>query len=45
MGYELANRNDTFRILGSAQAIMIDHTKKVFFGATDPRRNGLAIGY
>ncbi len=45
MGYTLANRNDTFKILGSAQAIMIDNENKIIYGATDPRRNGLAEGY
>ena len=45
MGYTLANRNATFRILGSAQAIMIDNENKIIYGATDPRRNGLAEGY
>jgi gamma-glutamyltranspeptidase / glutathione hydrolase len=45
MGYELANRNKTFRILGSAQAIMIDQEKGIIYGAADPRRNASAIGY
>ncbi len=44
-GYTLANRNKTFRILGSAQAIMIDNDNKIIYGATDPRRNGKAEGY
>ncbi len=45
MGYTLANRNSTFRILGSAQAILIDNKNKAIYGASDPRRNGLAKGY
>jgi len=45
MGYYLANRNNTFRILGSAHAIMIDQTNRIIYGAADPRRNGSAIGY
>ncbi len=45
MGYEIANRNNTFRILGSAQAILIDSVTKTIYGASDPRRNGLAKGY
>ncbi|MCP5064422.1 MAG: gamma-glutamyltransferase [Ignavibacteriae bacterium] len=43
MGYELANRNSTFRILGSAQAIMIKDG--FIYGASDPRRSGAAVGY
>ncbi|MEE9430418.1 MAG: gamma-glutamyltransferase [Melioribacteraceae bacterium] len=44
MGYKLANRNTTFRILGSAQAIIIKDG--FIYGASDPRRNGgAAIGY
>ncbi len=45
MGYTLANRNSTFRILGSAQAILIDNKNKTIYGASDPRRNGLAKGF
>lgn len=45
MGYSLANRNNTFRILGSAQSIMIDNENNLIYGAADPRRNGYAIGY
>jgi gamma-glutamyltranspeptidase len=37
--------NKTFRILGSGQAIMIDSEKGIIYGATDPRRNGSALGY
>jgi len=43
MGYELANRNNTFRILGSAQSIMIKDG--IIYGASDPRRSGTAVGY
>jgi len=45
MGYSMANRNNTFRILGSAQSIMIDSENNLIYGAPDPRRNGYAIGY
>ena len=45
MGYSLANRNKTFRIFGSVQAIMIDNQNKIIYGATDPRRNGMAEGF
>ncbi len=46
MGYELANRNNTFRVLGSAQAIMIDQENSIIYGGADPRRGGAtAKGY
>lgn len=45
LGYELANRNDTFRILGSAHSIMIDNETGIIYGAADPRRGGAATGY
>ncbi|MBK8944679.1 MAG: gamma-glutamyltransferase [Ignavibacteriae bacterium] len=43
MGYKFSDRNNTFRVLGSAQSILIDGEK--IYGAADPRRGGLAIGY
>jgi gamma-glutamyltranspeptidase / glutathione hydrolase len=43
MGYKFTDRNNTFRVLGSAQSILIDGGK--IFGAADPRRDGSAIGY
>jgi gamma-glutamyltranspeptidase/glutathione hydrolase len=45
MGYNLANRNDTFRILGCVQAIMIDKENNLIYGATDPRRTGSVKGH
>jgi gamma-glutamyltranspeptidase/glutathione hydrolase len=45
MGYDLANRDDTFRILGSVHAISIDQENGIIHGAADPRRNGSAEGY
>ena len=45
MGYNLANRNDTFRILGSVQAIMIDQENNIIHGASDHRRTGSVKGY
>ncbi len=45
MGYNLANRNSMFKILGSAQSILIDQKKGVIYGGADPRSNGAAIGY
>ncbi|MBK7104787.1 MAG: gamma-glutamyltransferase [Ignavibacteriae bacterium] len=43
MGYKFGDRNNTFRVLGSAQSILIENEK--IYGAADPRRGGLAIGY
>ncbi|MCB9208191.1 MAG: gamma-glutamyltransferase [Ignavibacteriales bacterium] len=43
MGYSFGDRNKTFRVLGSAQSIMIDGEN--IYGAPDPRRSGSAIGY
>lgn len=45
MGYKFRDRNKAFRILGSAQSIMIDQKNGNIFGAPDPRRSGSAIGY
>ena len=45
IGYKFKDRNSTFRVLGSAQAIMIDQEGNIYFGASDPRRNGSAEGY
>ena len=43
LGYKFGDRNETFRVLGSAQSILIDGDK--IYGAADPRRGGLAVGY
>ncbi len=43
MGYKFGDRNETFRVLGSAQSIMIYNNN--IYGAADPRRSGSAIGY
>lgn len=45
MGYKFKDRNTAFRVLGSAQAIMIDQEKNVIYGASDKRRSGSAVGY
>ena len=45
MGYKFRDRNAAFRVLGSAQAIMIDQENNIIYGASDPRRNGSAVGY
>ena len=42
MGHDLL-RPDT--AIGGAQAIAIDHARGVLTGASDPRKDGLAIGY
>ena len=31
--------------MGSAPSILIDPIRKIYFGAADPRKNGLALGY
>ncbi len=41
MGYEIGEQ----RIIGRVQGIMIDYEKGIYFGASDPRSNGSAIGY
>ncbi len=45
LGYDFKDRNSTFRVLGSVQAIMIDQENNKIYGASDPRRNGSAEGY
>lgn len=45
MGYKLADRNKSFKILGSVQAIQVDQKSGIIYGASDPRRNGSALGY
>lgn len=45
LGYDFKDRNSTFRVLGSVQAIMIDQENNKIYGASDPRRDGSAEGY
>ena len=45
MGYSFADRDKTFRVLGSTQSILIDTDNKLIYGAADPRRNSSAKGY
>jgi gamma-glutamyltranspeptidase/glutathione hydrolase len=46
LGYKFGDRNNTFRVLGSAQSILIDNENKNVYGAPDPRRGkAKAIGY
>ena len=42
MGHNLKERPSTS---GLAEGIIIDGEKEVYYGASDPRGNGLAIGY
>jgi gamma-glutamyltranspeptidase/glutathione hydrolase len=42
MGHQVKSHNGGF---GGYQAIMRDHKKGVYFGASDPRKDGQAIGY
>ena len=42
LGHELAERPDPF---GGAQAIECDHDTGALIGASDPRKDGLALGY
>jgi gamma-glutamyltranspeptidase / glutathione hydrolase len=42
MGHPMAERPDPF---GGAQAIELDHANGVLIGASDPRKDGLALGY
>lgn len=45
-GYQFGDRNQTFRVLGSAQSILIDNENGKIYGAADPRRGkAAAIGY
>lgn len=41
MGHNIGNE----RVLGRMDAILIDHQNSVYFGATDPRGYGAAVGY
>ncbi|MCB0743035.1 MAG: gamma-glutamyltransferase [Ignavibacteriae bacterium] len=46
MGYKFGNRNESFRVLGSAQSIMIDEETGNIYGAADPRRGkAAAVGF
>jgi len=45
MVYKFKKRDETFRVLGSAQSIMIDQENGIIYGAADPRRNGAAVEY
>jgi gamma-glutamyltranspeptidase / glutathione hydrolase len=42
MGHPIAERPDPF---GGAQAIEFDHANGVLIGASDPRKDGMALGY
>ena len=42
LGHDIAERPDPF---GGAQAIELDHVTGVLIGASDPRKDGLALGY
>ena len=41
MGYKIVVKPT----MGSAPSILIAPTRKIYFGAADPRKNGLALGY
>ncbi len=46
IGYNFGDRNSTFRVLGSAQSILIDCVSGNIYGAADPRRgSAYAAGY
>lgn len=46
MGYKFGDRDHTFRVLGSAQSILIDNENRNIYGAPDPRRGkAAAVGY
>jgi len=45
MGYKFADMHSKFRILGIAEGIMIDNTKHIIYGASDPRGDGTPVGY
>jgi gamma-glutamyltranspeptidase/glutathione hydrolase len=46
MGYKFGDRNQTFRVLGSAQSILIDELSGYIYGAADPRRgSACAVGF
>ncbi len=46
MGYKFGDRNHAFRVLGSAQSILIDNENRNIYGAPDPRRGkAAAVGY
>lgn len=42
MGHQVEIPHDP---IGGAQAILIDHARGILIGASDPRKDGLAIGY
>ena len=45
MGYAFVDEGAESRILGIAEAILIDKHNKFIYGASDPRGGGLAVGY
>ena len=45
MGYGFKDRNESYRVLGSVQAILIDQENNTIYGASDERQNGSAEGY